>query len=173
MVPKWLAKSKFVWNDSFWKDYQRIYLFSKIPTSDYMVEKELDELCSFVNLFPNVTLAGQSLGAWWGANLACHPESKISKLVLWTPLGHAHDYPIFNVTFQHHPINKTPNSHNIGPHRTMVAYAQDDLIVPHERHAWGLMRQFSSTDYVLNGGHLLQSNHQAGLSFMKEWIELD
>jgi pimeloyl-ACP methyl ester carboxylesterase len=172
-VPKWLAKTRFVWENSLWEGYRKIYLPSRTPLSDGMVERELDNLCSLVNQYPNVTLAGQSLGAWWAANLACHPQSKIKKLVLWTPLGDANAYPIFNVTARHHPPFKIPNKHNVGPHKTAVFCAKDDLIVPPREHAADLITQFQPTVYRLDGGHLLQSNHKAGLIFMKDWIELD
>jgi len=138
-----------------------------------MVERELHTLTSLVNQFPNVTVAGQSLGAWWAANLACQPQSRIKKLVLWTPLGDANAYPIFNVTQRHHPPHKTPNKHNVGPHRAAVFAAKDDLIVPPREHSLPLINQFEPTVYRLDGGHLLQSNHKAGLIFMKDWIELD
>jgi pimeloyl-ACP methyl ester carboxylesterase len=172
-VPTWLAKTRFVWDDSLWKDYRRIYLPSRTPLSDNMVERELDKLCHLTHLFPNVTLAGQSLGAWWAANLACHPQSKIKKLALWTPLGDANAYPIFNVTQRHHPSNKTANKRNVGPHHAAIFCAKNDLIVPPKEHSLPLISQFEPTVYRLDGGHLLQSNHKAGLIFMKDWIELD
>jgi hypothetical protein len=173
MVPKLIAKSSLVWDDGIWKDYHRIYLDGKTPTSDRMVSQELDKLCKFVNQFPNVTVAGQSLGAWWAANLACQIQSKIKKLVLWTPLCDARDYPFLNVTPRHDPSNKVPNSHNVGPSRTAVFAANDDWITPHREHGYSLSVRFKATDYSLNGGHYFQSNHKSGLLFMKDWIELD
>jgi pimeloyl-ACP methyl ester carboxylesterase len=173
MIPIWAAKTKFVWNDSLWKDYNKIYLSSKTPLSDGMVDRELDNLCRLVNNFPNVTLAGMSLGAWWAANLASHTECKIKKLVLWTPLGDANAYPIFNVTKRHHPANKTPNQHNVGPHRCAIFSAEYDLIVPPHFHTKDLISKFDSITYKLDGGHIYQPNHQAGLKFMKDWVELD
>ena len=172
-IPTWLAKTKYIWDDSLWKDYQKIYISSKTPISDGMVDRELDSLCELVNRFPNVTLAGMSLGAWWAANLASHPESKIKKMVLWTPLGDANAYSIFNVTRRHHPTNKIPNKHNVGPHRSALFLAKYDWIVPAHDHTPDLITKFDPTIYKLDGGHVYQPNHKPGLLFMKDWIELD
>jgi hypothetical protein len=171
-VPTWLAKTKYVWNAPFWKEYNAIYVPSKTPRSDNMVERELENLCQLVNAYPNATLVGQSLGAWWAANLACYPKASISKLVLWTPLCDAGQYPIFNVTDRHNPLFKTTNANNCGPHRTLVTYAYNDFLVPFEFHSVSLVRKFNSTVYKLDGGHWFQKNHQAGLSYMKEWIDI-
>ncbi len=170
MVPQALAKSKFVWEDSLWRDYRRLYLPSKTPLSDNMVEKELDRLCRLVNLFPKSVVAGHSLGAWWAANLACHSQAKIDKLVFWTPLGDTRPYPIFNVTQRHHPMNKVP--YLVGPHKVLTMEAQYDFIVPPREHSYCLNHHFKSTLYKLQGGHFFQSNHKAGLLFMKDWIDL-
>ena len=172
MVPKKLATSKFVWDDSMWGDYRRIYLPSKTPLSDSMVDRELDRLCYLVNLFPNTIVAGHSLGAWWAANLACHPQAKIDKLVFWTPLADTKDYPIFNVTHRHHPMRKTPHPHNVGPHKTLSFEAQYDFIVPPREHSYHLNNHFKGSLYRLKGGHFFQSNHRAGLIYMKDWLEL-
>lgn len=172
-VPKILARSRFIWNDPLWQNYRRIYVTTKIPTSDKMVERELANLCQLVNSFTNVAIAGQSLGAWWGANLACYPEANIKKLIMWTPLGDASCYPIFNVTPRHHPMNKSPNLHNVGAYRTAVFSAKYDIVVPIKEHAITLSNHFDALNYHLDGGHFFQKNHQAGLHFMKEWIELD
>lgn len=173
MVPKLLAKSKFVWEDSMWKDYRRIHIPSKTPLSDTMVDRELDRLCHLVNMFPNAIVAGHSLGAWWAANLACHPQSKIKKLVFWTPLSDTVAYPIFNVTNRHYPVYKSPNAHNVGPHKTLTFEAVNDFIVPPKDHSFQLNNHFKGTLYRLKGGHFFQSNHKAGLLFMKDWVELD
>jgi pimeloyl-ACP methyl ester carboxylesterase len=173
MVPNILAKTRFVWDDSIWKDYHRIYMPSKTPTSDYMVAKELDRLSGIVNAYPNVTFAGQSLGAWWGANLACRPESKIKKLALWIPLGDAQAYPIFNASRTYHPPHLIPNQNSIGPHRTIVYYGKRDFIVPPKNHCFDLIKLFNAESYPLDGGHFFQINHKAGLNFMKDWIEID
>jgi hypothetical protein len=63
-VPKWLAKSKFIWDKSNWEDYHCIWLNSKIPYSDMMVAQELDKLENLILKYPDATLAGHSLGAW-------------------------------------------------------------------------------------------------------------
>lgn len=173
LIPKIIAKTKFVWDDQFWKNYRRIYITSRIPTSDSMVEEELRSLNNLISSYPQVTVAGQSLGAWWAANLACRPESKINKLVMWTPLGDASAYPIFNVSRNFHPPYLIPNSHNKGPHKSIVFYGKRDLIVPHKCHSVDLINTFNATSYPLSGGHAFQKNHKAGLQFMKDWIELD
>jgi pimeloyl-ACP methyl ester carboxylesterase len=173
MVPKWLAKSRFVWNDSLWKYYRRIYLPSKTPLSDSMVDRELDKLCHLVNLFPDAILAGHSLGAWWAANLACSPNANISKLVFWTPLGDTTDYPIFNATKRHYPPRKTPNPNLIGPHKALTFEGKYDFIVPPKDHSHCLNQHFKGMSYHLKGGHFYQSNHKAGLLFMKDWIGLE
>lgn len=171
-VPNWLSKTKFVWNDPFWKEYKRVYVESKTPRSDNMVDRELDYLCDLVNSCDNPVVIGQSLGGWWGANLACHPKIKMEKLVLWTPVCHAGYYPIFNVTDRHHPMFKRTNPKMFGPHRVLVTYAHDDWLVPPEQHAVSLIHKFNATACRLEGGHWFQANHQFGLSFVKEWIEL-
>lgn len=169
-VPKFIAKSKWVWDKDFWADYKCIWLSSKTPTSDGMVQKELNKLQNLLNLYPDATLAGQSLGGWWASNLALRSEVKIKKLVLWTPLGNAGDYLIFNVTPRFHPPHQELVS-NSGPNRVLVLYGKDDLIVPPDAHAHHLSRHFRAMDYKLNGGHLYQSNHRAALQYMKDWIE--
>lgn len=171
MVPQWLAKSKFVWDDTVWKDYRRIYLSSKTPISDSMVSRELDKLAELTRMFPDSIVAGHSLGAWWAANLACHSQFKIKKLVFWTPLSFANDYPIFNVTERHHPLHKQPNI--IGPDKVLNVEARFDFVVRAARHAHPLRKHFRASSYRLDGGHFFQDNHQKGLSFMKEWIELE
>jgi pimeloyl-ACP methyl ester carboxylesterase len=169
-VPKFIAKSKLVWDKDFWSDYHCIWLSSKTPTSDGMVQRELDKLQDLLSKYPEAAVAGQSLGGWWASNLAVRPEVHINKLVLWTPLGNTRDYPIFNVTPRFHPPHQGL-AHNSGPHRVLVLYGKDDLIVPPNDHAHQLTKHFSATDYRLNGGHFYQSNHRAALEYMKDWIE--
>lgn len=171
-VPTWLSKTKFVWNDPFWEDYHRVYIDSKTPRSDNMVDRELARLSNLINSYDNPIVIGQSLGGWWGANLACYPGTKMDKLVLWTPVCHAEVYPIFNVTLRHHPMAKHNNPNMHGPHRVLISYAYDDWLVPHDYHAVALMKKFNATLFRLDGGHWFQTNHQQGLSFMKDWIEL-
>lgn len=169
-VPNWLSKSHFVWDDYFWKDYQRIYIPSKTPISDNMVSRELDNLSNIINKYNNPVVIGQSLGGWWAANLGCQPNVNINKLVLWTPVCHADYYPIFNITKRHNPLLKTNAIQ--GPHKVLISYAYNDWLVPYEQHALPLLNKFGGMIYRLNGGHWLQKNHKFGLSFMKEWIEL-
>ena len=169
-VPNWLGKSKFIWDQSRWKDYNCIWMESKIPYSDTMVERELDRLQKLIEQHPNAAIAGQSLGAWWAANLACR-DVDIRKMVLWTPLVNHEYYPIFNVTPRYNPCRQIPNPHNTGPHKCLVVYGTEDLIVPHQQHAYQSIIDYRALPYRLEGGHLLQSNHDKALSYMKDWIE--
>jgi hypothetical protein len=141
-----------------------------MPTSDKMVEKELDRLQNLVELFPGATV-GHSLGAWWGANLALRPEVTINKLVLWTPLCDTEYYPIFNVTQRYNPTIQEGTG-NTGPAKVLALIAKDDLIVPPYGHGWRLIQHFKGTGYTLNGGHFYQNNHKAALQYMKYWIEI-
>ncbi len=169
-VPKLIAKSKLVWDKSLWHDYKTIFLNSKTPTSDKMVAQELDSLQDLVESNPGCTLAGQSLGAWWSANLALRPHVTIKKMVLWTPLGDANVYPIFNVSRRYHPMGQHPHV-NYGPHRVLTMVGMRDFIVPPEYHARDLNAHFNGIEYKLKGGHFYQLNHAAGLQYMKDWIE--
>lgn len=170
-VPKFIAKTAWVWDQKFWSDYRRIWISSKTPTSDGMVQKELNRLENLLRLFPNAVLAGHSLGGWWASNLALRQEVQINKMVLWTPLGNADDYPIFNVTPRYHPIHQ-PVTNTHGPHRVLVYSAKDDMIVPPPGHGLRLSQHFNAMNYNLQGGHFFQGNHRAALEYMKEWIEV-
>jgi pimeloyl-ACP methyl ester carboxylesterase len=172
-VPKFIAKSKYVWDQSHWSDYKCIWISSKTPTSDSMVEKELIRLQKLLELFPSATLAGQSLGAWWAANLALRPEVFINKLVLWTPLYDTSEYPIFNVSQRYYPKYINRNENNVGPHKVLTFIANNDLIVPPPIHGINFSKKFLSTIYSLNGGHFYQSNHKTALAYMKDWIEVE
>jgi predicted alpha/beta hydrolase family esterase len=171
-VPKWLAKSKFIWNKSHWSNYKCLWLNSKIPYSDMMVERELDYLERLINKYPGAILAGHSLGAWWAANLLCRPSFSIKKAIFWTPLVDANEYPIFNVTPRYDPCKQDPNPINVGINKTLVVYGSDDLLVPHESHSYNLSNHFKSMPYRLEGGHFYQTNHQAALNYMQDWIEI-
>jgi hypothetical protein len=172
-VPKILAKSSLVWNDSIWQNHRRIYFTSRIPTSDQMVRFNLKKLTSFINIFPDPIVIGQSLGAWWAANLACEPTCKMKKMVLCIPLCDTKSYPIFNVSALYHPKNRFANKSIMGKHKTLVASAVNDWIVPAEVHAKPLEIHFDALSYKMKGGHLLQRDHKAGLNFIKNWVELD
>lgn len=171
-IPKSVAQSKFVWDKTLWRDYRCLWLDSKTPINDWMVEKELDRLAYLLKVFPDATVAGHSLGGWWSANLALRPEILIKKLVLWTPLGDTSTYPIFNVSKRFHPPLQPINPLNRGPQKALVFYAKNDLIVPPDDHSLQLLKQFDAMPYKLKGGHLFQFNHGAGLRYMKDWIEL-
>lgn len=155
-----------------WREYRCLWLDSKTPINDWMVEKELDRLQFLLKIFPDAVVAGHSLGAWWAANLALRPEVIIKKLVLWTPLGDTSAYPIFNVSRRYHPPLQKVNPFNHGPHRVLIGSAKHDLIVPPDEHSAQLLKQFDAMPYHLNGGHIYQTNHKAGLKFMKDWIEI-
>ena len=171
-VPQFVAQSRFVWNKPFWSDYQCLWLPSLTPTSDKMVERELDHLEDLMAQHPGATLAGHSLGGWWAANLALRPQVVIKKMVLWTPLCDTSSYPIFNVTPRYYPPYQV--NHNLplhGPERVLIVSAEHDLIVPCDQHAFPLFMCFLCQQYKLFGGHFYQTNHQARLSYMKDWIE--
>jgi hypothetical protein len=170
-VPEFVARSKFLWDEPFWSDYTCFWLGSRTPTSDRMVEKELDRLERILSRYPDSTVAGQSLGAWWAANLALRSTVDIKKLVFWTGLCNHNEYPIFNATPRYNPVYQESTNQNFGVHRVLNVYAKDDLIVPPQSHAFQLNKQFCPMPYQLEGGHLLQRNHKEALSFMKDWIE--
>ena len=92
-LPKWIARSKLVWNSSQWSNYNCIWLDSKIPYSDIMVKQELSKLERLIKKYPNAILAGHSLGAWWISNLLCRQSLMVNKTILWTPLVNANQYP--------------------------------------------------------------------------------
>lgn len=169
-VPGFLQRTPLVWDDKSWEDYGRIYLSSKMPASDVMVKKHLQKLNKFVNAFDKPIVVSQSLGAWWAANLACQPDSKIDKLVLMIPLSNLSDYPFFNASPLLYPLNREPLIK--GPHKVLVAGARNDIIAPVKDHAERLARHFNATPYELNGGHYFQKDHKAFLQFTKDWIEI-
>jgi predicted esterase len=172
LIPNWLAKTKFVWDKSHWKDYDCIWLESKIPYSDIMVERKLNQLQLLLEKHPGATLAGHSLGAWWSANLACRQDCNISKMVLWTPLVDHSIYPIFNASSHYNPCKQIPNPNNIGSHKVLICYGSDDLMVPHQYHSYHSINHFQAMTYQLKGGHYYQNNHKNALKYMKEWIEI-
>lgn len=170
-VPRFLQTGSSVWDDDLWKDYGRVYLSSKTPFSDVSVKNHLDKLSLFVNSFSNPIVMGQSLGAWWAANLACLPNTKIDKLVLFTPFSSLIDYPtVFNVSPYYYLHNKKP--YIKGPHKVLVCGANKDIITPIQNHASRLLSLFNGMPYSLSGGHFRQKNHKACLNFIKDWIEI-
>lgn len=170
-VPNWLAKSKFVWDNSLWSKYNCIWIDSKSPTSDMMVHQELNKLEHLINQHPGCAVVGQSLGGWWASNLALRQHVSIKKLALWTPLCNANVYPIFKVSKKYHPPKQKPHL-NQGPHRVLTLTAKKDLIVPPHSHGYELSKHFMSMNYDLDGGHIFQTNHKSALNYMKDWIEL-
>lgn len=169
-VPKFIAKSRFVWNEPLWSKYNTTFITSKIPISDNMVVSELNRLSGIINEFDNPIIAGHSLGAWWASNLACSKNISISKLILLTPLSNANYYPIFNVTPKFDPVNNIPYIH--GPHRTLVISSEYDLIVPQATHSNRIANHFCAQTYQLNGGHFYQTDHDQMINYMQSWIDL-
>jgi len=169
-MPAFVSKSSWFFEEPFWEEYNAIFYKSRTPTSDRMVLNEMDNLIELMAPYPDVCVVGHSLGGWWAANLACHPDSKMDKVALWTPLGTAGEFPIFPVSWKSEPGNKTPNAHNMGPDKVFLAYAKDDLIVPCESHALPFIEQFKTSTYALDGGHIWQTNHKEGLQVLKNWI---
>lgn len=170
-VPKWLAKTKYIWNDKLWKDYNKIYITSKIPYSNNMVERELNDLTNLVKSFSKVIIAGQSIGAWWTINLLAHTNIFIYKSVLLTPLIDITDYPISNITPKYHLINRKVYSRHTGKNNSLLIEAKNDWITPRDEYSLRVEYKLNPTVYTLNGGHIYQKDHQEGLSFMKEWID--
>ena len=170
-IPVALAKTKFVWDDLLWKNYNRVYSTSKIPLSDQMVEAELDRLSELISQYDEPIIAGHSLGAWWAANLACSSQFKIKKLVFLTPLGDITNYPIFNISSKFHLPTKCPHKLYHGNDKSLLIQSTMDLIVPSYNHSPAIIDIFNPTIFSLFGGHLFQLNHNEGLSFMKRWIE--
>jgi hypothetical protein len=170
LVPNWLAKSPLVWNQARWQDYRTIFIKSPVPTSDAMVQAHLNQLAYLTSLFPNVAVVGQSLGAWWAANLACEPAAQMKRVAFWTPLVDANAYPIFKVSRNHHPLNKKPNPSIVGPGSSLVLYGDKDFVVPQWTHAQNLVSHFQALTYKLDGGHWFQANHNRGIDYLLDWI---
>lgn len=169
-VPKILAKSKFLWNDSFWQENNRIYISSKIPTSDVMVEKELYRLSNIINSFDSPIIMSHSLGSWWAANLAC-TKANFNKLVMVTPLCDHSEYPIFNVSSYYNPCNRKPND-GFGAKNTLVYVAKYDLLVPPQSHGFLLAKHFNAQIHQLDGGHFYQTNHNEMLKTIKYCFDI-
>ena len=167
-VSKSLAKSSLVWNDSLWKDYNRIYYTSLLPTSDQMVINELKNLSNLYFKHPDAYFVGHSLGAWWLANLVNEPYIDIRKMVLMTPLVDTKYYPIFNVTEKFNPIFRGKKLYGLD--KVCILPANKDLVVSPRHHADLLIQYLNAIVYVLDGGHLYQHNHLLGLEFMKYWL---
>jgi predicted alpha/beta hydrolase family esterase len=168
-VPKILAKSKFVWNDPIWKEYNRVYYTSKIPTSDHMVENEISNLLYLISNYPNCYLAGHSLGAWWILNLL-YKNILVNKVILMTPLLDTKYFEIFNVTERYNPIYKPINLLH-GSNKVLTLLSNNDYIVPAEQHSYPIANYLDSSKYILNGGHFFQSNHLDGLFFARNWLK--
>jgi pimeloyl-ACP methyl ester carboxylesterase len=169
-VPQVVAQSRFLWDKPFWSDYKCIWQSSRTPTSDGMVERELNRLQRLLGRYPDATLAGHSLGGWWAANLALRSNVTINKMVLWTPLCNAGVYPIFKVSARYHPLTQEIAG-NFGRNHVLTFVAKDDVIVPPYSHGTKLSAHFLSGFFKLDGGHFYQANHKLALYYMKHWIE--
>ncbi len=167
-VPTFISKSKYVWNEPFWEDYHCTFIPSKTPISDQMIEMEMGRLQKIIDSFPDPIVVGHSLGGWWASNLAVR-DLQTEKLVLWTPLSNTSGYPVFNASEHYQPINHEPKIH--GPSRVLTFVASYDMVTPPYQ-AKNLCKFFNATPYFLSGGHYFQSDHQAGLQYTKDWIEL-
>lgn len=169
-IPNFIAKTKLIWDEKLWKNYNCIWVESIRPKGDLMIEQELRYLASLVKENPGCIVVGQSLGAWWASNLALQANLLIKKLVLWTPVCDVSAYPIFKASRKFHPAYQKVKF-NHGPHRVLTISADRDLLVPADAHGNELSKLFLSMNYDLKGGHFIQSNHSAALQYMKDWIE--
>lgn len=170
-IPTYLSKTRYVWNDDLWKDYNRKYLSSPIAISNLDFQNKLESLIKIVNSVENPVVIGQSLGAWWAANLACTKEVKLNKLILMTPLVDARDVPFFNISKGINPLEKPPFI--VGPDKVLVCFAKNDIICPPYTNAYNLLRHFNGIQYHLNGGHFFQKDHTSCLKFMQDWMDFD
>jgi len=170
-VPLSLAKTKFVWNECFWSDYNCIFLCSKTPRSDCGIKKELSRLKKIVSKYDQPTLAGHSLGAWWVSHLMMELDINVKNAVYLTPLANLQEYSRIFKGYQNFDVftKKVPQNRT-GPHRNLIIYGNIDLITP-RRHANMLAKHFNGFEYKLRGGHLFQTNHENALLFMKKWID--
>lgn len=169
-VPRLIAKSRFGWNDELWTDYSRIYLPSVAPKSDVMVRQHLGYLENLINSLNNPIVMGQSLGGWWAANLACQPNIKMDKVVLYTPFSDLHEYAFFNASPLYYPYNREAKVK--GPHRVLICHAREDIFAGERIHTYRLMNTFNAVDYQLDGGHFKQKNRIPCLEFIKDWMEI-
>lgn len=171
-VPLSLSKTKFVWNERFWDDYKCVFLSSKTPRSDKGIKEELSRLKKIISSYDQPTLAGHSLGAWWTAHLMMEPDINIKNAVYLTPLSDLKEYPkIFKSSQDFDIFSRKVPQNRVGPHKNLIIYGNIDLITP-RRHASMLAKHFNGFEYKLSGGHLIQTNHDNALIFMKEWVEL-
>lgn len=172
-VPNFISKSPMCFNEAMWGEYHTVFYQSKTPDSNKMIEEEINNLEDLVFSFSHPIIFGQSLGAWWAAHLANKYGDKIEKLVLWTPLCETNTYSsLFTIDGTKYNPTSIENKHNRGPHKTSVVYANRDLIVPYYTHARPLISHFNANSYILNGGHVYQTNHTLGLEYIKDWIEI-
>lgn len=160
LVTESLAKSKLYWNHSLWNDYNTVYIRSKLPKSDNMVQKELDRLHNLINLFPNVILIGNSLGAWWAGNLACQP-STIKAIVLIDPIINDQYNFLINATAKYSFMFKDP--YIAGPTKALVCANQSHHNVS---------KHFKAIPYLLDDAVFRSKNYKACLNFTKDWLEV-
>lgn len=170
-VPKLLAKSRFGWDDSMWSDYNRIYLPTVTPKSDAMVREHLATLENVINSYDNPIVMGSGLGGWWLANLACQPNVRMKKIVLFNILTDLSGYAIFNASPVFYPYNRMP--YLTGPHKVLICHANEDVWAGYPNNIYKLVEKFNGIEYKLTGGHFIQQNHKPCLNFIKDWLEID
>lgn len=169
-VPNCLGKTKYVWNDKLWKNYNRCYLRSYIPVSDFAAYRKLNELSNLINSLENPILIGQSLGSWWAANLVNLNKVNIKKLILLTPLVSVKKIPFINVSVKLNPLRVKPNLS--GPDKVLVCHGKYDMLCPTINNSYQLIKHFNAMEYAMNGGHFFQTDHEACLRFMQDWIDI-
>jgi hypothetical protein len=170
-VPKFITKSRFGWDDAMWSGYNRVYLPTLAPKSDAMVHRHLSYLKNVINSYDNPIVMGSGLGAWWLANLACQPEIKMKKIILFNPFINLNDYAIFNASPKYYPYNRITGF--TGPHKVLICHAHEDIWAAGPVEIYKLMNKFNAIDYKMKGGHFIQDDHKPCLEFIKDWIEID
>lgn len=160
LITESVAKSKLYWNHSLWGEYNTVYIRSKLPKSDNMVKKELNRLNNLINLFPNVILIGNSLGAWWAGNLACQP-SNIKAVVLIDTIINDDYNVLINATQKYSIMHRIP--YISGPTKILACATQSHSCVH---------RHFNAIPYLLDNGFFRAKNYESCLNFTKDWIEV-
>jgi hypothetical protein len=162
LIPERVAKTKYYWNSSLWSNYDTIWIKTKLPKSDVMVEHHLNDLTNFVNLFQNSEpiIFGNSIGAWWIANLACR-KSNLKAAVMLNPILDDYYDPFINTTFKYNILRQTPELK--GPTKVLVA-AQDK--------SSKIAKHFNGVPYLLDSDLFRPKNYSNCLSFIKDWLEV-
>jgi hypothetical protein len=162
LAPERVAKSKYYWNSSLWNDYSTIWIETKLPKSDVMVERHLNELTNFINLFQNTDpiMLGNSIGAWWIANLASR-KTNLKAAVMINPIADDYYDPLINATFKYSILSQKPSLQ--GPTKILVASSDKSSRVA---------KHFSGVPYLLDFNLFRPKNYHSCLSFIKDWLEV-